>query len=117
MNSVSQAVRIGLGAWALGASLAAQAAPPVITNITMVGATPQFAVQSDLGIPNQTEYSTNLSQKNWVVLTNLWVAQTQAMHPGIVLVPRFQNQLRFTHAHSILYPAMLSRCAIGRPFP
>ena len=75
MKTALQAVRIGLGALALGATVAAQAAAPVITNITMVGATPRLTIQSDLVITNQIEYCTNLSQTNWLVLTNLLVAQ------------------------------------------
>jgi len=60
------------------ASLAlwAGAAAPIITNITMVGATPRFGVQSGLVITNQIQYCTSLSQTNWVVLTNLVVAQS-----------------------------------------
>jgi hypothetical protein len=65
-----QASRIGLCAVAFGAAVAAQAAAPVITNITMVRATPQFDIKSDLGITNQIQCCTNLSQTNWVVLTN-----------------------------------------------
>ena len=61
---------------ALATGVAAQAAAPVITNITMIGATPRFGVQGDLGITNQIQYCTNLSQTNWVVLTNLLVAQS-----------------------------------------
>jgi formylglycine-generating enzyme required for sulfatase activity len=76
MRTALQALRIGLGALALGAGPAAPGAVPVITNITMVGATPQFAVQSEVGITNQIQYSANLSQTNWVVLTNLLVAQS-----------------------------------------
>ena len=49
---------------------------PIITNITMVGATPQFEVLSTVGLTNQIQYSTNLSHTNWVVLTNLLVAQS-----------------------------------------
>jgi hypothetical protein len=45
-------IRIGLSALALGAAVAAQAAAPEITNFTMVGVMPQFAVQSDLGVTN-----------------------------------------------------------------
>jgi formylglycine-generating enzyme required for sulfatase activity len=67
---------IGVCALALGAAIAARAAAPVITNLTLVGATPQFAIQSDLGITNQIQYCTNLSQTNWVVLTNLLVEQS-----------------------------------------
>ena len=35
-----------------------------------------MAVQSDLGITNQIQYCTNLSQTNWVVLTNVVVTQS-----------------------------------------
>jgi len=62
--------------FALWTSVAAQAAPPVITNITMAGAAPQFGVLSDMGITNQIQCCTNLSQTNWVVLTNLVVTQS-----------------------------------------
>ena len=67
---------IGLCALALGAAVVTQGAAPVITNITMVGATPQFGVQSALGVTNQIQYCTNLNQTNWVVLTNLVVTQS-----------------------------------------
>ena len=76
MKSKSRTMRIGLCALALGAGMAAQGAAPVITNITMVGAMPQFGVQSALGITNQIQYCSNLNQTNWVVLTNLVVTQS-----------------------------------------
>jgi sulfatase modifying factor 1 len=76
MKRALHIVRIGLSALALGAGVGAQGAALVITNITMVGATPRFGVQSDLGLTNQIQYCTNLSQTNWVVLTNLVVAQS-----------------------------------------
>jgi len=69
-------MRIGLCALALGAGMAAQGAAPVITNITMVGAMPQFGVQSVLGVTNQIQYCSNLNQTNWVVLTNLVVTES-----------------------------------------
>jgi formylglycine-generating enzyme len=40
------------------------------TNIVMV---PRLTIQSDLGSINQIQYSTNLGQTNWTVLTNLVV--------------------------------------------
>ncbi len=49
---------------------------PVISNVTVVGPTVRFGVQSALGITNQVQYCTNLSQAGWVVLTNLLVAQS-----------------------------------------
>ena len=55
---------LGLWALALGVTVAVQAAAPVITNITMVGATPRFGVHSDLGITNQIQCCPNLSQTN-----------------------------------------------------
>jgi formylglycine-generating enzyme required for sulfatase activity len=76
MKRALHIVRIGLSALALWAGVGAQGAALVITNITMVGATPRFGVQSDLGVTNQIQYCTNLSQTNWVVLTNLVVAQS-----------------------------------------
>ncbi len=76
VNRTSPRISIGLCALALGAGIAAQAAAPVITNLTMVGATPQFGVLSDLGLTNQIQCCTDLSQTNWTVLTNLVVAQS-----------------------------------------
>jgi formylglycine-generating enzyme required for sulfatase activity len=69
-------MKLGLGALALGVWVAAQAAAPVVTNITMVGATPRFSIQSVVGITNQIQCSTNLGQPNWTVLTNLVVTQS-----------------------------------------
>ena len=62
-----------LCALALGAGMAAQGAAPVITDTALV---PRFTIQSDLGVPNQIQYCTNLGQANWVVLTNLVVTQS-----------------------------------------
>ncbi|MEI6394169.1 MAG: formylglycine-generating enzyme family protein [Verrucomicrobiota bacterium] len=76
MKTKSRIMSIGLCALALGAAVVTQGTAPVITNITMVGATPQFGVQSALGVTNQIQYCTNLNQTNWVVLTNLVVTQS-----------------------------------------
>jgi formylglycine-generating enzyme len=76
------------------ACTAAQAAAPVITNITMVGATPQFAVQSDLSITNQIQYCTNLNQTNWVVLTNLLVVQSPYWFADVAEPPDSQRFYR-----------------------
>ena len=76
MTKLATTMKLSLCALALGAGLAAQAAALVITNFTLAGATPQFGVQSDLGITNYIECCTNLSQRNWVVLTNLVVTES-----------------------------------------
>ena len=76
MKNKLRTISLGLSALAIGASMAAQGAVPVITNITMAGATPRFGVHSDLGITNQIQCCTNLSQSNWLVLTNLVVTQS-----------------------------------------
>jgi sulfatase modifying factor 1 len=78
----------------LGAAVATQAAAPVITNITMAGATPQFAVQSDLGITNQIQSCTNLSQTNWGVLTNLLVEQSPYWFVDVAAPPASQRFYR-----------------------
>ena len=74
MKAALRVVGIGLSVLALGSGLAAQAQAPIMTNVTMVGATPQFEVLSTVGLTNQIQYSTNLSLTNWAVLTNVWVA-------------------------------------------
>jgi formylglycine-generating enzyme required for sulfatase activity len=87
-------VSIGLCALALGATVAARAAAPVITNITMAGAAPQFAVQSDLGITNQIQCCTNLSRTNWGVLTNLLVAECPYWFVDVAAPPASQRFYR-----------------------
>ena len=49
-------MKLSLGALALGVYVAAQAAAPVINNIAMV---PRLTIQSDLGITNQIQYTTD----------------------------------------------------------
>jgi formylglycine-generating enzyme len=72
-NRKPRAIKLSISALALWTGLTAQAAAPVITDIMVVGTTPRFAVHSDLTITNQIQYCTNLSQTNWVVLTNVVV--------------------------------------------
>jgi formylglycine-generating enzyme required for sulfatase activity len=88
------AFKLSLGALALWTGLAAQAAAPVITNITMVGATPRFGVQSDLGVTNQIQCCTNLSQTNWIVLTNLLVEQSPYWFVDVAAPPASQRFYR-----------------------
>jgi sulfatase modifying factor 1 len=94
MKNRATAIKLSLGALALWACMAAHAAAPVITNITMVGATPQFGVQSDLGVTNQIQCCTNLSQTNWVVLTNLLVAQSPYWFVDVAAPPASQRFYR-----------------------
>ncbi len=49
---------------------------PAIIRITMANRVPQLTIQSPSGITNQIQYSTNLSQTQWSVLTNLLVRQS-----------------------------------------
>lgn len=53
--------------------MAAHAADPVIDNISLV---PRLTITSDLATANTVQYSTDLNQASWVVLTNLTVTQT-----------------------------------------
>ena len=64
---------VSTAAISLLAVFAAQAAAPVITDTALV---PRFTIQSDLGVTNQIQYSTSLSETNWVVLTNLVVTES-----------------------------------------
>lgn len=60
MISKSPRISVGLWALALGAGLTAQAAAPVITNLTVVGGVVQFGVESELGLTNRIQCCTNL---------------------------------------------------------
>ena len=73
LQSFRVLLMFSFGLWV---SVTVQAVAPVIVKITMVGATPQFGVQSDLGITNQIQCCTNLRQTDWMVLTNVLVAQS-----------------------------------------
>ena len=106
MNKPTTAMKLSLGALALGVTVAAQAAAPVITNITMVGATPRFGVHSGLGITNQVQYCTNLSQTNWVVLTNLLVAQSPYWFEHLAAPPASQRFYRVAALASTPPPNM-----------
>ena len=105
MKNKLQTISIGLCALALWASMAAQGAVPVITNITMFGATPRFGVHSDMGITNQVQYCTNLSQSNWVVLTNQLVAQSPYWFVDVAAPPRLAAVLPCAGARNQQYPA------------
>jgi hypothetical protein len=71
--------------------VAAKGAVPVITNLTMV---PRLTIQSPVGITNQIRYSTNLSQTNWVVLTNLVVTEKQYWFVDVTAPPLPQRYYR-----------------------
>jgi formylglycine-generating enzyme required for sulfatase activity len=95
MNKPTTAMKLSLCALALGAGVAAFG-QPVITNITMVGETPQFGVLSGLGVTDQIQYCTNLSQTNWVVLTNLVVAQSPYWFEDVAAPAASQRFYRVT---------------------
>jgi sulfatase modifying factor 1 len=73
MKTQTRAAKLSLGVLALGLCVTAQAASPAIANIAMV---PRLTIQSDVGSTNQVQYSTDLNQTNWTVLTNLVVTQS-----------------------------------------
>ena len=72
MKTKSRAISIGLCALALGVSITVHGAEPVNMDSLLL---PRFTIQSDLGVTNQIQYTTNLSQ-TWMVLTNLVVTQS-----------------------------------------
>ena len=99
MNRLSRAIRAGLGILILGITVVAHkssaattnAAVPVITNITMV---PRLTIQSTVGATNQIQYSTNLKQTNWIVLTNLVVTQSTYWFVDVAAPPSPQRFYR-----------------------
>jgi len=59
---------------------------PSVTNVLMLGASPQLNILGAIGSTNQVQSVTDLSQTNWAVLTNIVVTQnpyafTDAMTP------------------------------------
>ncbi len=68
-----QIVRIGLSALALWVCAAAQVAADQITDIAMA---PRLTIQGTPGATNQIQYCTNVSQPDWVALTNVVVAES-----------------------------------------
>jgi hypothetical protein len=88
VNIVARGIGAGLCAVALLAGVAAKGATPVITNLTMV---PRLTIQSPVGITNQIQYSTDLSQTNWVVLTNLVVTEKQYWFVDVAAPPSPQR--------------------------
>src|ERR1035438_7716704 len=73
---MKNALMMGLCALVLGACVTAKAGTLAIKNISIVNGNPQLFIQSDTGITNQIQCKTNLSQTNWVVLTNLLAEQS-----------------------------------------
>jgi formylglycine-generating enzyme required for sulfatase activity len=83
---------------------AAAQADPVITNLTMVGGVLQFSVQSELGFTNQVQCCTNLSQTNWVVLTNVMVAQSPYLFVDVSMASGSRRFYRVTALTNITSP-------------
>jgi len=54
----------------------ARAAAPILTNMTIVGTTPQFEVHSQLGQTNEIQCRTNLNPENWVGVASVMVTQS-----------------------------------------
>ena len=84
-------MKLRLCALALGAGVAVQAAAPVIQSIKMVAANARLTVQAEVGSPIEIQYSTNLSQTNWTVLTNLVMAENLYLFVDAPLPPRLSD--------------------------
>jgi hypothetical protein len=60
----------------------------------MSGTAPRFGVHSDLGITNQIQSCTNLSQGWWLALTNVVVAQSPYWFADVVAAAESQRFYR-----------------------
>jgi hypothetical protein len=81
-----------------GAQLGARATLPAITNIAMV---PRLIIESDLGVTNTIEYTTNLSDTNWVALTNIFVTGSPYTFVDLSAPPSIQ---RFYRVSKVVFP-------------
>ena len=80
--------------WAiLGASIA-QAGPLTISNLALTPAGMQLDIVSDVGVTNEIQSVTNLSQANWAVLTSLVVTQSPYAFVGTLIPPGPQRYYR-----------------------
>jgi formylglycine-generating enzyme required for sulfatase activity len=70
------------------------AGPPTVTNVTMLGATPQLSIAADVGTTNQVLSITDLTQTNWAVLTNVVVTQSTYLFIDTVSSPGPQRFYR-----------------------
>lgn len=52
------------------------AAPPAISSMNLVGANLHLNIVSDVGVTNQIQMATDLTQSTWVVVTNMMVTQS-----------------------------------------
>lgn len=76
-----------------------RAGSPSISAVIMMGANPELQIASELGVTNQIQTTTNLSQDGWVVLTNVVVTQSpyQFIDEGIGAADhRFYRVLAFS---------------------
>jgi formylglycine-generating enzyme len=74
-----QAIRTGifaLGLWVCMAVHAQTATNNIAINGMVPGMVPWLSIQSTVGYTNQIQYSTDLGQTNWTVLTNVVVAES-----------------------------------------
>jgi formylglycine-generating enzyme required for sulfatase activity len=72
----------------------AMAGPPLITNVIMIGASPQLSIAADAGTTNEILSVTNLAQTNWDVLTNFVVTQNAYVFADTVSLPGPQRFYR-----------------------
>ena len=90
---------------ALWAGAATGVAADQVTGLAMV---PQLTIEGTFGATDQIQYCTNLSQRNWVPLTNLLVQVTNYsfVDAGAPLAPsRFYQVVRLSPAGMVLIPA------------
>ncbi len=102
----SKRLRFLFAFWvALWAGAATGPAAEQVTDIAMV---PRLSIEGTVGATDQIQYCTNLSQANWVVLTNLLVQETNYSFVDVGAPPasaRFYRVVRFSPEGMVLIPA------------
>ena len=91
LSSIIDAAAVAfLSVWIVSFGLAdAKAAPPVISSLSLGGATLRINISSEPGVTNQIQTASDLGLANWAVVTNLmvtesnyWFEQTVSGSPG-----------------------------------
>jgi formylglycine-generating enzyme required for sulfatase activity len=102
--------QITIFALTLWAGVAAHGQSPAITDVSLV---PRLTIQAQVAATNQIEYTTDLTQTNWILLTNLVVMQTPYWFVDVTAPP---SPRRFYRVLQLLGPPIGMALIPAGPF-
>src|SRR5689334_22114420 len=114
-------VRNALGALSVclllvGVTSRTHAIPPALTNFTITVNGPSFLIMSDIGVTNQIQSVSDLSQSSWDILTNIVVTQSPYSFVDTITAPgpqRYYRVLAFSNTNAQTSPANMALIPAG----